>query len=296
MATVGSGLLRSDDLGARWVREPGLPADARLYSLCATTGDLLVGGHGVVYRRTERAWSELALPAGAGEVAVVAVVDDAIVVGARPLGLLRSQDGGRTWAPTGEGGPEGPAAAFTSLLANPAVPGEVWAGLAGGGVLTSDDGGRTWTDVSVGLPSRDVHALAWSSGGILLAALAGGVAIWRSARWVSSVFEPADRHCRALAARADDPGVVYCGFGDAAGGSRGGVARSTDGGRSWYGCAGLPPQPGGVGAVATLADLPALVLAASSAGTVLLSADEGESWAEVLSTGAETRAVACMAE
>jgi photosystem II stability/assembly factor-like uncharacterized protein len=184
----------------------------------------------------------------------------------------------------------------SALLPNPAVPGEIWAGVEAGGVLASADGGRTWDDASEGLPTLDVHALAWSSGGILLAALSGGVAIWRSARWVSGVFEPAARHCRALAARPDDPGTVYCGFGDAARGSRGGVARSRDGGRTWQECEGMPALHGSVCSVATAADLAGLVVAASVAGTVALSRDEGMSWSAVLSAGVDARAVACLVE
>ena len=292
VATIGSGLLRSDDLGERWLKEPGLPSDARCSALCATAGDLLVGGHDVVYRRTGRAWSELVLPAGAGEVTAVAVVDGAILAGARGLGLLRSTDGGRSWTAGGPAPPGADVPAFTALLPNPAVTGEVWAGVQGGGVLTSPDGGRGWSDVSDGLPSRDVRALAWSSGGVLLAALASdGVTIWRSARWIASTFAPADRCCLALAARADDAGVLYCGFGDGAGG---GVAFSRDGGRSWEDCAGLPSLPGGVRSVATTADRPELVAAVSAGGTVALSHDGAVSWAAVLATGADTRAVACV--
>jgi photosystem II stability/assembly factor-like uncharacterized protein len=227
-------------------------------------------------------------------VTAAAVVDGAILAGARGLGLLRSTDGGRSWAAGGPATPGAAAPAFTALLPNPAVTGEVWAGVQGGGVLTSADGGRGWSDVGDGLPSRDVRALAWSSGGVLLAALASdGVTIWRSGRWISSRLVPANRCCLALAARADDAGILYCGFDDGAGG---GVALSRDGGRSWEDCDGLPSLPGGVRSVATTADRPELVAAASAGGTVALSHDGTVSWAAVLATGADTRAVACVVD
>ena len=132
--------------------------------------------------------------------------------------VLRSTDLGRTFKETRS------APAFSKddgrALANiwALEPGpekqEVWAGVEVGGVFASADGGRSWSAANEEIPSLDVHGLAWSSGGILLAATPRGVAMWRSARWMEGLFEPADRYCRALATRPDDPGMLYCGFGD----------------------------------------------------------------------------------
>ena len=300
VATVGDGLFRSDDLGSSWTKEPGLAASARLYSLCAASGELLVGGEGRIFRYGERAWTELALPAPDTQVWSLAAMDGVILAGTRPLGLFRSDDGGRRWEslsfPVTPGEPQPHAPRITALLPSPWAAGEVWAGVEVGGVFASADGGRSWSAANEEIPSLDVHGLAWSSGGILLAATPRGVAMWRSARWMEGVFEPADRYCRALAARPDNPGMLYCGFGDGPPGTRGEIALSTDGGRSWRASGVLSDTDGTIWSVATAADAAGLVLACSISGKVFVSLDGCASTRPVLTTGSETRAVACLAE
>lgn len=301
VATVGGGLFRSDDLGSSWTKEPGLAASARLYSLCAASGELLVGGEGRIFRYGERAWTELALPAPDTQVWSLAAMDGAILAGTRPLGLFRSDDGGRRWESLSfalpmSGAPQPHTPRITALLPSPWVAGEVWAGVEVGGVFASSDGGRSWSAANEGIPSLDVHGLAWSSGGILLAATPRGVAMWRSARWMEGVFEPADRYCRALAARPDNPGMLYCGFGDGPPGTRGEIALSTDGGRSWRASGMLSDTGSTIWSVATAADAAGLVLACSISGKVFVSLDGCASARPVLTTGSETRAVACLAE
>jgi photosystem II stability/assembly factor-like uncharacterized protein len=228
----------------------------------------------------------------------VTVADGAILAGTRPLGLFRSTDGGRNWQrlplslPGGTPSPHTPR--VTSLLPHGGVPGQIWAGVEVGGVFATTDGGETWHVVNDGLPSRDIHALAWSSGGVLAAAVPGGVAVWRSGRWFEGAFEGTDRYCRALAVVPDDPATLYCGFGDGPPGTRGGVAISRDGGRSWKAAAFLPDAGSTIWSVATGAGAPDLVVACSFTGQVFVSRDRGTSWARVHATGAEARAVACL--
>ena len=300
VATVGDGLFRSDDLGSSWTKEPGLAPTARLYSLCAASGELLVGGEGRIFRYGERAWTELALPAPDTQVWSLAAMDGVILAGTRPLGLFRSDDGGRRWEslsfPVTPGAPQPHTPRITALLPSPWVAGEVWAGVEVGGVFASSDGGRSWSAANEDIPSLDVHGLAWSSGGILLAATPRGVAMWRSARWMEGLFEPADRYCRALATRPDNPGMLYCGFGDGPPGTRGEIALSTDGGRSWRASGMLSDTGSTIWSVATAADAAGLVLACSISGKVFVSLDGCASTRPVLTTGSETRAVACLAE
>ena len=194
------------------------------------------------------------------------------------------------------GAPQPHTPRITALLPSPWVAGEVWAGVEVGGVFASSDGGRSWSAANEDIPSLDVHGLAWSSGGILLAATPRGVAMWRSARWMEGVFEPADRYCRALATRPDNPGMLYCGFGDGPPGTRGEIALSTDGGRSWRASGMLSDTGSTIWSVATAADAAGLVLACSISGKVFVSLDGCASARPVLTTGSETRAVACLAE
>jgi len=300
VATVGDGLFRSEDLGSSWTKEPGLAASARLYSLCAASGELLVGGEGRIFRYGERAWTELALPAPDTQVWSLAAMDGVILAGTRPLGLFRSDDGGRRWESLSfalpPGAPQPHTPRITALLPSPWVAGEVWAGVEVGGVFASSDGGRSWSAANEDIPSLDVHGLAWSSGGLLLAATPRGVAMWRSARWMEGVFEPADRYCRALATRPDNPGMLYCGFGDGPPGTRGEIALSTDGGRSWRASGMLSDTGSTIWSVATAADAAGLVLACSISGKVFVSLDGCASTRPVLTTGSETRAVACLSE
>lgn len=300
VATVGEGLYRSDDRGGSWAKDPGVPADAKLYSLCATPGELLVGGEDMVHRYAGGSWCQLSLPGDGRSVWAVAVMDGVILAGTRPLGFLRSEDGGRHWEeipfrlPAGTAEPHTPR--ITSLLPNLGVTQEVWAGVEVGGVFASGDGGRRWSPVNDGIPSLDIHSLAWSSGRILLAATPRGVALWRSARWVDGVFEPQDHYCRALAERPDAPGTVYCGFGDGPPGSRGGVALSVDGGRSWRPCP-FPPDAGStIWSVSTAADVLGLVVACSIGGKVFVSPDGGSSWSLALTTKSQARAAACLSD
>ena len=297
LATLGRGLLRSDDLGRSWSTEPGLPEDSRLHSLSASSGELLVGGDGRVYRWSERAWSEMPLPPGSGEVSALAVLDSVILAGTAPLGLLRSADGGRTWERLDfPGVPSTPERRprLTALLPSASVAQEVWAATEVGGVFASSDAGRTWATASDGLATLDVHALAWSSGGVLVASTPAGVASWRSARWVTGQFEGPDRYCRGLTARPDHPGTLFCGFGDRLGGSRGGIAVSTDGGRSWRGVALTPAPAGPIWSVAVSPDVSEFVFACSLAGEPYLSEDGGKSWRGAATAPAEVRAIACV--
>jgi photosystem II stability/assembly factor-like uncharacterized protein len=297
LATLGRGLLRSDDLGRSWSTEPGLPEDGRLHSLSASPGELLVGGDDRVYRYSERTWSEMPLPPDSGEVSALAVLDSVILAGTAPLGLLRSADGGRTWErldfPPVPSTPER-RPRLTALLPSASVAQEVWAAAEVGGVFASSDAGRTWAAASDGMASLDVHALAWSSGGVLVASSPAGVASWRSARWVPAQFEGPDRYCRGLAARPDHPGTLFCGFGDGRDGTRGGIAISTDGGRSWRRAALTPVPAGPIWSVAVSPDAPAFAFACSLAGQAYLSEDGGKTWRAAAGATAEVRAVACM--
>ncbi len=82
--------------------------------------------------------------------------DQALISGNAQGSLLRSTDGGSTWASVHAGG-----AALTPVSFDPLTPGRVLAGTRGSGALISKDGGATWTDVT-GLGGRDVRVFGFA--------------------------------------------------------------------------------------------------------------------------------------
>jgi photosystem II stability/assembly factor-like uncharacterized protein len=75
---------------------------------------------------------------------------------ARPQGVLKSTDQGKTWRPARQG------LANTSvyhLVIDPANPKILYLGTFGGGVYKSQDGGESWVEASSGLGNTNIHAL-----------------------------------------------------------------------------------------------------------------------------------------
>jgi photosystem II stability/assembly factor-like uncharacterized protein len=144
------------------------------------------------------------------------------------LGLMRSTDGGDTWAFIDDGFFAG--RTFSSLVIDPENPLRMYAAIcpAGGfpamaaaklhpqrqgplGVFRSDDGGFTWTHLTTGLPTAPCNSV---------------------------VLDPGDSQ------------VLYVGIGDIFGSPANGVYKSVDGGDSWQLLsAGLPADPTAIGRV-----------------------------------------------
>lgn len=121
--------------------------------------------------------------------------------GAQGRGVLRSDDGGRTWHEAGLQGK-----IVKSLAASRLSPGTVYAGTKPALMYASRDGGATWTELESfrRIPGR------W---------------YW---------FSPADppgytAYVQAIALSPTDPDVILAGI------EFGAVVRSTDGGRTWSG-------------------------------------------------------------
>jgi hypothetical protein len=62
-----------------------------------------------------------------------------------PRGILKSVNGGATWAPISS---DAPNTDIRSLAIDPSAPQTIYAGLRGGGMLKSTDGGVTWVKIS----------------------------------------------------------------------------------------------------------------------------------------------------
>lgn len=162
---LGAGILRSTDGGTTWAphcTNPFVgqgfhaltvnPADSN-HLLAATTGGLYVstnGGTAWTMRRAGRAWSVVMAPAGGAGAEILAAVQ---------TGIVRSVDGGVTWAAVAL--PGAPAAfdriAVDICRGNPAVA-YAW-GAAGGTAFLWRRAGGVWT--AIGTPPGARTNQAW---------------------------------------------------------------------------------------------------------------------------------------
>ncbi len=112
-------------------------------------------------------------------------------------GLLRSDDGGFSWQPSGFGGRR-----VTAIGCGPST---VYAGTKGPRLFRSDDGGETWSELT------EFHAL-------------------RRWYWWTPVSKPnREAEVSAIVVSREDEGILVVGI------EAGAVVRTTDGGRSWEG-------------------------------------------------------------
>ena len=122
-----------------------------------------------------------------------------IYAGAHDAGVMRSEDRGRTWTPSGL-----PEHMIKSLAVSPHNPSVVFAGTKPALLFRSDDGGRTWRELDGfrRIPNR-----------------------W----WWFSPAEPPDRrpYVFAIAPSPTEPDVILAGV------EFGAVVRSADGGETW---------------------------------------------------------------
>ena len=102
-------------------------------------------------------------------------------------GVLSSEDGGDTFAPSNVGFSERQVLGYAADAQNPAT---IYVGVVNGketgGVFQSLDGGVVWSQMSNGLAGRDVFSLATTSTGTLLAGTGHGVFRLEAGAWVDS--------------------------------------------------------------------------------------------------------------
>jgi photosystem II stability/assembly factor-like uncharacterized protein len=181
------------------------------------------------------------LPVWGAEVRVFAL--DPFAPGSLFCGTSRgnfygSTDGGSSWTPLRQGAAF-PGYIATGLIADPVVPGRLWASLAGqyqgGLVARSDDRGANWTLLSVWKVSVATRALALApdgaSSGLPLLAVGGddGVRLSRDGgeTWtLTGDTVPGLYQVESLAFEPGDPKTLYAGTWRQA-------FRTRDGGRSW---------------------------------------------------------------
>ena len=161
---------------------------------------------------------------------------DGVCFAARPSGLYRSADGGRSWAQAyALSEMSGPLPTFATVLSS-AFPQDatVMAGVAGG-ILRSGDGGEHWQITRVPAPPPVVTALAVSpdfpNDGVALAGTMEDGVLCSSDRgwnWVTWNFGLLDLHilCLAMSSEFARDETVFAG-------TEIGIFRSTNGGRAW---------------------------------------------------------------
>ncbi|MBW4438439.1 MAG: hypothetical protein KME04_14965 [Pleurocapsa minor GSE-CHR-MK-17-07R] len=120
-----------------------------------------------------------------------------VFAGTQGSGVLRSEDRGKTWQPSGMQGQT-----VKSIAVSPAEPGLIVAGTKPPGVFVSRDGGHTWSELESFRRMR-----RWF--------------------WRSPAEKPFTAYVQAIALSPTDSNVIVAGI------EAGAVVRSTDGGKTW---------------------------------------------------------------
>ncbi len=157
---------------------------------------------------------------------------DETVFLATPTGAYRSRNGGRSWKEVDMGQEE---LSVQALAVSPGFAADrtVFAGLEEGGVYRSTDGGDTFRPVDPTGADLCINALAVSPGfaadRTLLAATADGIRLSCDGgeHWETVEADIADALCLGNGKEASGDTVVLAGMHQA------GIARSSDGGRTW---------------------------------------------------------------
>ena len=145
------GVFRSTDAGASWTRaNQGLTA-SNVNSLALDAGDagtLWVVANDILFKSTDRgrSWTPILpeplppISAYARRVVTSPADPDTVYLGRWDGQILRSRDGGETWAVAGQ-----PSSNTGVLKADPRDPLTLWASGNNGGIRKSTDGGNTWS-------------------------------------------------------------------------------------------------------------------------------------------------------
>lgn len=296
---AGTGLFKSTDSGGHWTAiNKGLPTNqGATGALPLVLGfavdpshpaNLYAGTYGNgLYRSTDGGlnWSPASGAMRTNYVAAVAVGQSStLFAGTLGGGVYRSADNAGTWTPSDAGLD---LALVTSLLADPAVPGTVYAS-AFDGVYRSADGGGTWLAVNNGLPIAPVSALASRSGNPrTLFAATLGAGVWKTTdgggTWISSAQGLTDSFVSSLAVDPSNSLTLYAGTSHSGTGSQR-VFKSTDGGATWT-------QTGldaGQNPITFLAVNPAnasqVIAISESALGYYQSLDAGKTWSAITTT------------
>lgn len=237
-ATGEAGFWRSTDRGKTWAAvrvDPTSSALGQPIAFAASKpGVIFEPSTNLHYRSADggKTWTSFRVP---GQDVYAFAVDPAnpLVVWAGGRGsehhLSRSQDGGKTWKPLGEGLPDN---SIELLRIAPTTPATLYAVIGFGHLFRSTDAGATWTELELGLRGTDKlfdlridphdpkALLAATKSG--LRASADGGDTWRSAGEGTGGYL-----VHGIAFHPTKLGTVY------AGAAGDGFYRSTDGGQTF---------------------------------------------------------------
>ena len=243
--TEAHGLYRTLDHGTTWHYVEEFPDNRPVNAVTLDAGAFMAISGNQMWRSIDGGdeWMRIRL-SGARRASLLALAcagDGVVLAGVNGTGVIRSEDGGSTWASSSDGLTSLP---LLDLKPSPdmARDGVILAGSATEGVLRSADGGREWTVVTEGLPAPTITSLVisptFAQDGIALALSADTLVRSTDAghTWEPVGSVPADLPvmAAALSPTFSDDGVIalgcYGGFvlmsGDAGGdvaGRRGAV-------------------------------------------------------------------------
>jgi photosystem II stability/assembly factor-like uncharacterized protein len=269
LVAVGRGIARSMDGGATWTSvAPGIP-DTRLEAVWGSGADVLVVGERGTLLRSSDGGETWAAASSRVQTTFRGVTGTGAsrIVAGDDGTILRSADGGSTWARV--------ATPVRQALHGIHSAGDIVVAVGDAGtVIRSADGGATWSGVPSGT-NRGLRTV-WASGstwhvggsaGVVLRSTDGG------ATWSSAV--------RGTAARLD--AVAGDGRSVVAVGEAGTIRRSSDGGATWQSVAPITDHD----LRAVFGDASAFV-AVGEAGTILRSTDGGATWSRPVSPTIES--------
>lgn len=313
---IAAGLVLNTGWGATWTEiDTGLPStgvNARAIVVApGSPSTIYVSGFGAdgssrIFKTTDGGanWKPISSIVAANSI-FVDPRNASVVYALTDRGVLKSTNGGATWARAAAGLPD----TFVSLLAiDPVTTSNLYAaagfGIAGAGIFKSTNGGESWTALSTGLPPNVflssllvdpvtpsniyITGMVPQNGGppsFIIARSMDGGETWNP---LNTTLLP-NTSIRLLAIAPTAPSTLY-GVGSLSSGPLSqGIFRSTDGGQSWTAVdTGLSSGALIVSVVLDPKDPAAIYLAAlfpfAEAGGILKSTDGGKSW-RAINTG-----------
>lgn len=268
--------------------EPKIEGVGHVHSVThLPNGRLLLGSHSGLYRSDDggRSWEKTDIAGHVEAMDFMSLVPhptepDTLFAGGHGLGVVKTNDGGTTWARSDDGidGTD-----IHGLAINQRQPDYLFAYSVGHGVYRSADGGTTWNRLDDGPENPGVRSFAYmavqtdmdrsmasDNWGLLFAGTANGIYDSYSCfcGWRETTDEFDGATVYAIATVHADPSTVYAG-------TTNGAWKSTDEGKTW---ARLDGVTGRVAAISIDASDPSAVVAVTESGVVYATGDGGRRW------------------